>query len=156
APIISEFPELASTFYFARQEENAATAIMNIASSNINQWTLLMAMLPVVFSMSRGEISAIPLDPQQQDELLLTIGQSAVGLIFLINMEFAWWEAVAIFALFAAQFVLPVFWGDASRIWITYAFFAWTVVALLDMLRRRRRPAVLTSFLETWRAHVAG
>jgi len=156
APIISEFPELASTFYFARQEENAATAIMNIASSNINQWTLLMAMLPVVFSMSRGEISAIPLDPQQQDELLLTIGQSAVGLIFLINMEFAWWEAVAIFALFAAQFVLPVFWGDAARIWITYAFFAWTVLALLDMLRRKRQPAALSSFLETWRAHVTG
>src|SRR6185437_11569435 len=94
APIISEFPELASTFYFARQEENAATAIMNIASSNINQWTLLMAMLPTVFSMSRGDLSPIPLDPQQSSELLLTIGQSAVGLIFLINMEFAWWEAV--------------------------------------------------------------
>jgi hypothetical protein len=71
-------------------------------------------------------------------------------------MEFAWWEAVAIFVLFAAQFVLPVFWGDAIRVWITYAFFAWTVFALLDMLRRKRRPAALTSFLETWRAHVAG
>lgn len=156
APVISEFPELASTFYFARQQENAATAIMNIASSNINQWTLLMAMLPVVFSMSRGEASAVPLDPQQQAELLLTIGQSAVGLVFLINMEFTWWEAVAIFVLFAAQFVLPVFWGDAIRIWITYAFFAWTVLALLDMLRRKRRPPALTSFLETWRAHVTG
>ncbi len=156
APVISEFPELASTFYFARQQENAATAIMNIASSNINQWTLLVAMLPVVFSMSRGEISAIPLDPQQRSELLLTIGQSAVGMIFLINMEFAWWEAIAIFALFAAQFVLPVFLGDAARVWITYVFFAWTAVALLAAVLRRQRPTALVSFLETWRAHVAG
>ena len=156
APVISEFPELASTFYFARQEESAATAVMNITSSNINQWTLLVAMLPVVFSMSRGEISAIPLDLQQQDELLLTISQSAAGLIFLLNMEFAWWEALAMFALFIAQFVLPAFFGEVSRIWIAYVFFLWTVLGILAFVFQRRRPAALSCFLETWRAHVTG
>ncbi len=156
APVISEFPELASTFYFARQEEGAATAIMNITSSNINQWTLLVAMLPVVFSISRGEISGIPLDPQQQNELLLTIGQSAAGLIFLLNMEFAWWEALSMFALFLAQFILPPFFGEASRIWIAYAFFLWTVLGILAIVFQKRRPAALSCFLETWRAHVAG
>lgn len=156
APVISEFPEFASTFYFARQHENASTALMNITSSNINQWTLLMAMLPIVFSISRGDISPIPLDPQQRSELLLTIGQSAVGMIFLINMEFAWWEAGSMFALFAAQFVLPAFFGDAIRIWITRIFFIWTVVALLGIVLRRQRPTALTSFMETWRAHVTG
>lgn len=156
APVISEFPEFASTFYFARQQENAATAIMNIASSNINQWTLLMAMLPVVFSISRGSASAIPLDPQQSSELLLTISQSCAGMIFLINMKFDWWEAVAMFCLFVAQFVLPVFFGEGVRVWITYAFFAWTAIALLQILIRRRQPTALTSFLETWRAHVVG
>jgi len=156
APVISEFPELASTFYFARQEESAATAVMNITSSNINQWTLLVAMLPVVFSMSRGEISAIPLDLQQQDELLLTISQSAAGLIFLLNMEFAWWEALAMFALFIAQFVLPAFFGEVSRIWIAYVFFLWTVLGILAFVFYRRRPAALNCFLETWRAHVIG
>lgn len=154
APVISEFPEFASTFYFARQHENASTAVMNITSSNINQWTLLMAMLPIVFSISRGDISGIPLDPKQTSELLLTIGQSATGMIFLLNMEFAWWEAAAMFALFGAQFILPVFFGDEIRVLITYVFFIWTAVALLGILIKRQLPTALTSFLETWRAHV--
>jgi len=154
APVISEFPELASTFYFARQQESASVAVMNITSSNINQWSLLVAMLPLVFSLSRGEVSAIPFDRQQESELLLTIGQSLVGLTFLLNMEFAWWEALAMFLLFAVQFVLPVFTGNGVRVWITLAFFVWTGGAVLAMLVRRRAPTAWICFLETWREHV--
>lgn len=155
APIISEFPEFASTFYFARQSENASVALMNIASSNINQWTLLFAMLPIVFSLSRGSVSAIPLDMQQQRELLLTISQSLVGLIFLANMKFCWWEALTMFVLFALQFVLPALIGSAATSWITYAFFAWAGVSIAIMIANRRRPPAMTSFVETWRDHVS-
>ncbi len=62
APIISEFPEMLSTFYFARQEVKAPVGLMNIASSNINQWTLLVAMLPVVLSLGRGEVTSLQFD----------------------------------------------------------------------------------------------
>ncbi len=151
APIISEFPELLSTFYFARQSENASVALMNIASSNITQWTLLVAMLPIVFSLSHGAPTPIPIDPEQQSELLLTIGQSAVGLMFLMNMEFDWWEALAIFALFAAPFALTPIFGEQAKWWITVAFFGWTALALIAMLFRGR-PAALTRFGETWTA----
>ena len=48
APLVSEFPEMASTFYWARTVEKAPMALMNMVSSNINQWTLLPAMLAVV------------------------------------------------------------------------------------------------------------
>jgi cation:H+ antiporter len=154
APVISEFPELASTFYFARQEKNASTAIMNIASSNINQWTLLVAMLPVVFSLSRGNFSSFSLDDQQRLELLLTIGQSFVAMIFLVNMTIDWWEALAMFLLFAAQFVLPAFFGDQLKIWITAAFFIWTAAAVLEIVFRWRVPNALAQFLQTWREHV--
>ncbi len=151
APVISEFPELASTFYFARQRENAAVGLMNIASSNINQWTLLVAMLPLVFSLSRGQISGIPLDAQQRSELLLTIAQSAVALTFLLNMAFEWWEAVAMFAMFAAQFVLPPWFGTGVRVWITAGFFAWIVFAAMKMIVAGRRPQALAQFAATWR-----
>ena len=154
APVISEFPELGSTFYFARQKENASVALMNIVSSNINQWTLLVAVLPIAFSLGRGAPSAIPLDSQQQSELLLTIGQSLVGLIFLGNMEFAWWEALAMFLLFVAQFALPLSMEDQVRVWITRVFLSWTAIAVLGMIVRRRRPKALVMFLEIWRAHV--
>ena len=154
APVISEFPEFASTFYFARQDEKASVALMNIASSNINQWTLLVAMLPIVFSWSRGTPSAIVFDSQQETELLLTIGQSLVALTFLINMEFDWWEALAMSVLFAVQFVLPHFFGEQVQIWIAMAFFAWTVGSFTTYFYRRPRHNALRSFLQTWRTHV--
>ena len=154
APVISEFPELASTFYFARQEKNASVALMNIAASNINQWTLLVAMLPIVFSLSRGTPSAILLDVEQRSELLLTIGQSFVAMIFLINMEFSWLEALAMFLFFAIQFVLPAFAGEGARIWITATFFAWAAGSAIGLVVRRPRRNALTSFVQTWRAHV--
>jgi cation:H+ antiporter len=155
APVISEFPELASTFYFARQNEKAPVAIMNIASSNINQWTLLVAMLPIVFSMSQGNITGFALDTEQRSELLLTIGQSFTALMFLLNMELAWWEALAMFGLFSIQFALPIFFGTEVRRWITYLFFVWAAVEVIRLIMRRKTPSALAHFLETWQAHVS-
>ena len=78
---------------------------MNMVSSNINQWTLLVAMLPVVLSISVGSVTSIPFDRQQKLEVLMTIGQQLVGMLFLVNMELAWWEAAALFVLWFVQFV---------------------------------------------------
>jgi len=147
APVISEFPELASTFYFARQDEKAPVALMNIVSSNINQWTLLVAMLPVVLSFSHGQLTALAFDPEQKSELILTIAQSFAGLVFLLNMEFAWWEALAMIILFVAQFVLP-------HELITAVFFGWTILGLLRFLIRRPDRNAFAAFVETWQAHV--
>ena len=154
APVVSEFPELASTFYFARQEGKASVGLMNIASSNINQWTLLIAMLPIVLSMSHGALWTLSLDGEQRGELLLTIAQSALGLIFLANMNFAWWEALVMFVLFVAQFVLPEFFGNVAKTWVTWLFLAWFVGDLLKMVVRRQAPSAFTMFADTWRAHV--
>ncbi len=150
APVISEFPEFASTFYFARQTGNASVALMNITSSNINQWTLLFAMLPIVFSLSRGTVSAIPFDAEQESELLLTIAQSLVALLFLANMSFCWWEALTMFVLFGLQFAIPA--GERNS--ISYAFLAWAALQILMMITRRRPPQAIAKFIETWREHV--
>src|SRR5438094_3662006 len=106
APFVSEFPEKVSAFYWARTIDRASMALMNMVSSNINQWTLLAAMLPIVYSISRGEPSVITFDKQQQLEILMTLGQSLVGALFLINMKLAWWEAAILFFLWAVQFAL--------------------------------------------------
>lgn len=145
APVVSEFPELASTFYFARQEEKASIALMNIASSNINQWTLLMAMLPVVLSLGHGSVQVLVFDAEQKRELLLTVGQSFASFVFLLNMEFAWWEALMLFVLFAAQFALPAW----CKTYITYAFFLWTIGEFAAIGLRRKRPLALKLFLDT-------
>ena len=81
-------------------------ALMNMVSSNINQWTLLAAMLAIVFSWSNGAPSTIAFDEQQRLEILMTLGQSLIGTLFLINMELVWWEAGALFVLWLVQFAL--------------------------------------------------
>src|ERR1700752_3937236 len=47
APFLSEFPEKVSAFNWARKVSTAPMALMNMVSSNINQWTVLVPMLPV-------------------------------------------------------------------------------------------------------------
>src|SRR5258708_18349531 len=104
-------------FSWARTVHRAPMALMNLVSSNINQWTLLVAMLPVVLSMSMGSATALPLDGQQKLEVLMTIGQQLVGMLFLVNMELVWWEAAGLFGLWLGQFVASAinpavpFWG---------------------------------------------
>src|SRR5579864_4260824 len=93
APFVSEFPEKVSAFYWARTIDRASTALMNMVSSNINQWTLLAAMLPITYSLSRGVASPIPLDSTQELELLMTLAQSLLSALFLIDMSLVWWEA---------------------------------------------------------------
>jgi len=164
APFVSEFPEGASTFYFARTVYRAPMALMNMVSSNINQWTLLVAMLPVVYSISAGAVSPIPLDPQQKIEVLMTLGQQLVGMLFLVNMEFSWWEATILFVLWLVQFVFSAFEGPAGlgriatdvRLWITVAYFIWAGWEVLRILLGHRKPAAFHEFARMWRQHVRG
>ncbi len=150
APVVSEFPEMASTVYFARTADRAPMALMNMVSSNINQWTLLFAMLPVVFSISAGHAAAIPLDPEQQLQLLMTLGQALVGLMFLINMELAWWEALALLVLFAIPFLSPL----AAKP-VTAAYFLWAGYEMYRLASGQREPVALIRFAETWNKHLS-
>jgi len=163
APFVSEFPEKVSAFYWARTIDRASMALMNMVSSNINQWTLLAAMLPIVYSLSRGEPSAITFDEQQQLEILMTLGQSLVGALFLINMKLAWWEASVLFFLWAVQFALsPVKPGPgwlpalAHHIhwYVTIAYLAWSAVEVVRMILGKRKPLAFQLFAVMWRKHV--
>ena len=162
APVVSEFPELASTFYFARQEEKAPMALMNIVSSNVNQWTLLIAMLPIVFSLGAGRVTGIHFNPEQEAELLLTVAQSFVALMFLLNMKFEWWEASlllllyltqAVFANTASQHAVMAYLAHHVRLWITYLYLIWGAVTLLQTVVRYRWPPAIRCFRDTWRKH---
>ncbi len=163
APFVSEFPEKVSAFYWARTIDRAPMALMNMVSSNINQWTLLTAMLAVIFSISRGELSAIHFDSQQELELLMTIGQSLVGMIFLVNMVLTWWEAGALFLLWLGQFLLspvqpgPGFWGSVAghSHWIVTAiYFLWVAVELVRIVTGKRLPLAFHLFAQMWRTHI--
>jgi len=163
APLVSEFPEKVSAFYWARTVQRAPMALMNMVSSNINQWTLLAAMLPIVYSISRGQPSSIPFDDQQVLEILMTLGQSLVGMLFLVNMRLAWWEAAALFGLWGIQFSFsPVAPGPtllgyiATHIhwWVTVAYLLWFGLGMIRYLFGKRRPEAFHMFAVMWRRHV--
>ncbi len=166
APVVSEFPELASTFYFARTVTGAPMALMNMVSSNINQWTLLPAMIALVYSLSAGHIAGISFDSGQRLELLMTIAQAATGMVFLLNMELAWWEALSLFLLWFVQFFLSLLhpsgsgaWAafvQHSRVYATAAYLVYASAGALLLLARRKTPAALADFAHTWRSHVRG
>jgi cation:H+ antiporter len=147
APLVSEFPEKVSAFYWARTVQRAPMALMNMVSSNINQWTMLTAMLPIVYSLSRGEVSPIPFDDMQKVELLMTLGQSLIGMMFLLNMELIWWEASILFLLF----VIP-FGHTSLAVPITIVYFAWAAIELGRMIASRHLPLAITRFVKIWRA----
>lgn len=149
APLVSEFPEMASTLYWARRPDRASMALMNMVSSNINQWTLLTAMLPVIYSLSYGAPAPIVFDSKQQAELWLTLGQAGLAVMFLLNMEVAWWEATALAVLFA----VPFFHAAAATI-VAWIYFVWIGVECARMLIGRRRPEALPLFAMVWRTHV--
>jgi cation:H+ antiporter len=136
APFVSEFPEFFSAFYWARTIDKAPMALMNLVSSNINQWTLLSAMLPVVLSLGHRSIVPLTFDSEQRLEYIMTLGQQLLGLMFLINLEFAWWEAAGLFVLWLVQFIFSVgSMGTEVHWWVTYAYFGW---AALEVLKTRK------------------
>jgi cation:H+ antiporter len=147
APMVSEAPEGVSAYYWARDHRRASIALMNLVSSNINQWTLLAAMLPVVLSVSVRAIVPIPLDPLQSRELALTLSQSLLGALFLINMELAWWEAAGLFLLFLIQFAGAG--GEGSpriHLLVTWAYLAWCAFEVIRVITGNRKATALRHF----------
>ncbi len=152
APFVSEFPEKVSAFYWARTVERAPMALMNMVSSNINQWTLLTAMLPIVYSLSMGVPSAIPMDLEHQLELLMTLGQSLVGALLLAKMRLVWWEAAGLFVLWAAQFALSP--TGMGRPFFVGAYFGWAAVETVRMVGRPDRAEAFRQFGAMWNSHL--
>lgn len=151
APFLSEFPEKVSAFYWARTVRKAPMAFMNMVSSNINQWTLLIGMIPIVYSLSCGGYSAIIFDQHQKTEILLTMAQSILGFLLLANMEFRAFEAGGLFGLWLVQFIRPDFREE-----ITIIYFAWIAFELVMTLTGRRKLAAFRDFKEQWKLHSLG
>jgi cation:H+ antiporter len=102
APLASESPELivvAVLVYKAR-----STAGFNaLISSKLNQWTLLIGTLAVVYSLALGQYGMLPFDEKQTLEIWITAAQSYFALAVLINFNISMREAVMLLALFVSQ-----------------------------------------------------
>lgn len=186
SPFLSEFPEKVSAFYWARKVRSAPMALMNMVSSNINQWTVLVAMLPVVYWISNGTSHSIAFDAHQKLEIVLTISQSLLGMLLLANMRFSWYEAAILFALWGIQFVFSGFeasggthaqpnyfvghaaewlrvstdaleqFAQRMKMGVTVAYFLWSAGILLVAIRKRQALAAFPVFVQLARKHLLG
>ena len=149
APFLSEFPEFLSAFRWSRSVRHAPMALMNVVSSNINQWTVLAAMIPIVYSLSLGHVAAIPFDAMHLQEILLTILQSLLGMILLMNMRYSWWEALLIFVLWFVQFVIPHLRGP-----LVYVYATCIALGIGQVFFERRSLEAFRAFAHHWRSQV--
>ena len=149
APFLSEFPEFVSAFYWARSAKKAPMALMNTVSSVIAELTLLVALIPIVYSFSRGQPSSVPFDYEHRIEIYLTIVQSLLGLLFLVNMRFAFYEAAGLAFLWFFQFLFP-----HTREEIIFVYIFWIMVELVFLYLGRRKLAAFPVFAHLWRKHI--
>ena len=105
APIASESPEFIAAIVLARKGRSS-TALGALVSSKINQWTLLVGFLPLVFAISSASLHGLPLDVAQREELLLTAAQSFFALILVLEGRLGVAGAISLLTLFLAQFAL--------------------------------------------------
>lgn len=146
APFISEFPEKTSAFVWARRITRAPVALMNMVSSNINQWGVLSGLLAVVYCWSHGDTSPLPFDDFQRLEILLTILQAFLGWIFLASMTLEWYEAAGLFVLWVVQFAFPSLRHE--MIWV---YSGWIGLELLLVAVGKKKFTAFGAFARSWK-----
>src|SRR6476620_10843462 len=148
APLASEAPELLVAGLFAWRL-NTEAGLGALVSSKVNQWTLLVGTLPIVFAISSGTLHGLPLDSLQREELFLTAAQSAFAVAVLANRSISVKEAWALLGLFLSQFVLGAVLPEGVRelerivVGIVYMILA---AGMIYQQRRAVRPLIRDGF----------
>ena len=131
APLASESPEFIVAILFALRN-NAGAAMGTLISSKVNQWTLLVGMLPLVYGVSYGNLMhPMHLDNRQAEEILLTAAQSLFAIIVLADFRFTLAEAGVLFLLFSTQML------STDPVFRYYYSFLYLAAAVLVMYVRR-------------------
>ena len=133
APLASESPEFIVAILFTLRG-NPQASIRTLVSSKVNQWTLLIGMLPLAYSLSAGQLAPMQLDDRQVQEILLTAAQSLFALVVIASFAFSLEEALVLLGLFVSQlfFVSPEIRYLYSLVYVVLA------LALAFMIRQNR------------------
>lgn len=107
APLASEAPEMIIAILFVLRSKPAA-GLGTLVSSKVNQWSLLIATIPLVYAIAHRSFSAMPLDGHQVEEVFLTAAQSAFAVAVLASLSISKGEAVMLLVPFLGQFAFPI------------------------------------------------
>ena len=134
APLASESPEILVAILFSLRA-NPVGGLTTLISAEVNQLTVLVGSMAVIFSISAGDLLSFPLDSRQSAEFLLTSSMSAFAILLIAPRLLSWKAGLAILVLFGAH----LFFTDTDiRLIFAYIFLGMAVgLVLLD--RRRVR-----------------
>ena len=141
APLASESPELIVACLYAWRLK-ASDSLGTLLSSKVNQWTLLVGGLPVVFALSAMTTSGLPLDTHQRYELLITGAQSLFAVALLIDVSITTRGALALLGLFMVQFLVSVLFSEEVNQMVILALSGVYAAAAVGLLARNRRRAL--------------
>jgi cation:H+ antiporter len=145
-PVLTELPEAVTVFYWALQRSKGPLALSSLVSSKLNQWTILVATIPAVYSVALGGFGEIHLTPLQAGEFSLTAAQSLFGFSCLLDLKLTRAEAATLLALFLAQLALP---GAAPEVTAAYV-----ALAALQFARTPGRLDLFRSLAAAMRGHL--
>jgi cation:H+ antiporter len=138
APLASESPELIVACLYALRLK-ASDSLGTLLSSKVNQWTLLVGTIPLVFALSSGTFHGLPLDAQQRYELLLTAAQSLFAVALLVNLGLAFRGAISLLVLFLVQFFSSILLSpEVDRLVIVVMSAVYAVLAVVVLIRTRK------------------
>jgi cation:H+ antiporter len=135
APLASEAPEMIIAILFTLRLK-AQAGLGTLISSKVNQWTLLVGTLPLVFSLAGAGLNTpMEMDSRQVEEVFLTAAQSLFAVAVISNLSINRWEGAALLVLFLGQFG---FEDSTIRYGFAFTYLALTagmVVVLPDVRR---------------------
>jgi cation:H+ antiporter len=134
APLASEAPAVTIAVLFVLAGR-AASGLTAMISDKINQWTLLVGMLPLAMSLGAGELASLPLDARQREEFLLTAAQSLFAIMLLVRLRLSLLSAGLLFGIFAIQVGLAFHFRDDEAATIrSLTTLAWIYLGLAAVL----------------------
>ncbi|HTP24624.1 MAG TPA: hypothetical protein VMK12_03055, partial [Anaeromyxobacteraceae bacterium] len=104
APFLTEFPEKVTAIYWSRRVTLAPMALLNMVSSTVNQYTALVAMIPIAYTISLGRVAPIRMDSLHRTEIFLSFATAFYGATCLLKLHFTRANAIAMLSLFLLQF----------------------------------------------------
>lgn len=130
SPLAGELPEMVIAILFTLSLR-PGHALGALVSDKINQWTLLLGSLPLIFSFGSGHLAPLELGPRQTEEVFLTAAQSLFAVTLLLRLRFRLVSAVIMLLLFVAQIAIALATQhdeSSTILWLTH--FAWLYLAL--------------------------
>jgi cation:H+ antiporter len=132
APLASESPEIIIAVLFTLRS-NPQAGLTTLVSSAVNQLTLLVGSITVIFSISAGQVLSFPLDDRQSIEFMLTAAVSLFALILIAPRVLGPKVGLVLLGLF----VVHLFFSDPTQRQI-FAYIYFGLAVFLVVVDRNR------------------